>query len=45
MFPPFVYESLSYSKCEKMDLKIKQALLKRVQYAEDAGKPKSDRHT
>ncbi len=44
MFSPFVivvYESLSCPQCENMDLKIIQSLLERVQYAEDAGKPKN----
>ncbi len=36
-----VYESLSCPRCEKMDLKIIQSLLERVQIHKNAGKPKS----
>ncbi len=35
-----VYESLSHPRCEKMDLKIIQSLLGRVQIHKNAGKPK-----
>ncbi len=34
------YESLSCPQCEKMDLKIIQSLLERVQIHKNAGKPK-----
>ncbi len=33
------YESLSRPRCEKMDLKIIQSLLERVQIHKNAGKP------
>ncbi len=33
------YESLSCPRCEKMDLKIIQTLLERVQIHKNAGKP------
>ncbi len=33
------YESLSCPRCEKMDLKIIQSLLERVQIHKNAGKP------
>ncbi len=36
-----VYESLSCPRCEKMDLKIIQSLLERVQIHKNAGKPKN----
>ncbi len=35
------YESLSCPQCEKMDLKIIQSLLERVQIHKNAGKPKN----
>ncbi len=35
------YESLSCPRCEKMDLKIIQSLLERVQIHNNAGKPKN----
>ncbi len=35
------YESISYPQCEKMDLKIIQSLLERVQIHKNAGKPKN----
>ncbi len=35
------YESLSYPRCEKMDLKIIQSLLERVQIHKNAGQPKN----
>ncbi len=35
------YESLSCSQCEKMDLKIIQSLLERVQIHKNAGKPQN----
>ncbi len=35
------YESLSCPRCEKMDLKIIQSLLERVQIHKNAGKPKN----
>ncbi len=34
-------ESLSCPRCEKMDLKIIQSLLERVQIHKNAGKPKN----
>ncbi len=43
MFGPSViiaYESLGCPQCEKMDLKIIQSLLERVQIHKNAGKPK-----
>ncbi len=36
-----VFESLSCPQCEKMDLKIIQSLLERVQIHKNAGKPKN----
>ncbi len=36
-----VYESLGCPRCENMDLKIIQSLLKRVQIHTNAGKPKN----
>ncbi len=36
-----LYESLSFPRCEKMDLKIIQSLLERVQIHRNAGKPKN----
>ncbi len=33
------YESLSFPRCEKMDLKTTQSLLERVQIHKNAGKP------
>ncbi len=42
MFEPSVivaYESLSCPQCAKMDLKIIQSLLERVQIHNNAGKP------
>ncbi len=44
MFEPSViaaYESLSCPQCEKMDLKIIQSLLERVQIHKNAAKPKN----
>ena len=44
MFEPFlivVFESLNCPQCEKMDLKIIQSLLERVQICKDAGKLKN----
>ncbi len=44
MFEPSVivpYESLSCPQCEKMNLKIIQLLLERVQIHKNAGKPKN----
>ncbi len=41
MFEPFlivVFESLNCPQCEKMDLKIIQSLLERVQICKNAGK-------
>ncbi len=35
------YESFSSPRCEKMDLKIIQSLLERVQIHKNAGKPKN----
>ncbi len=35
------YESLSCLQCEKMDLKIIQSLLERVQILKNAGQPKN----
>ncbi len=35
------FESLCYTQCEKMDLKIIQSLLERVQIHKNAGKPKN----
>ncbi len=43
MIPPFViavYESLSCPQCEKMDLKIIQSLLERVQICRKCWKTK-----
>ncbi len=44
MFEPSViaaYESFSCPQCEKMDLKIIQSLLEKVQIHKNAGKPKN----
>ncbi len=41
MFEPFlivVFESINCPQCEKMDLKIIQSLLERVQICKNAGK-------
>ncbi len=41
MFEPFlivVFESINCPQCEKMDLKIMQSLLERVQICKNAGK-------
>ncbi len=35
------YESLSCAQCEKMNIKIIQSLLERVQIHKNAGKPKN----